>query len=117
MMAVRDGNCRRVYLAEVKEQVMKAAIAFATLALLATPAWAYHQDNDPDLKQSITNVHDSHFPHVDGDSHDPAKGSGDTYGSILLDVQADEQHVPHKPGDSHAPGKGSGDTYGSVLDN
>ena len=40
MMAVRDGNCRRVYLAEVKEQVMKVAIAFATLALLAAPACA-----------------------------------------------------------------------------
>ena len=40
MMTVRDGNCRRVYLAEVKEQVMKVAIAFATLALLAAPACA-----------------------------------------------------------------------------
>lgn len=89
---------------------MKAGIAFITLALLASPAWAYHQDSDPELKQGVTNVHGSHFPHVDGDSHEPARGSGDTYGSILLDAQAGEPHVPHTPGDSHAPSKGRGDT-------
>jgi hypothetical protein len=94
-----------------------AAIALTTLALLAAPAWAYHQDSVPDLKQSITNVHDSHFPHVDGDRHDPARGGDDTYGSVLFDIQAGERHVPHTPGDSHAPNKGSGDTYGSVLNN
>lgn len=96
---------------------MKSAIAFTTLALLVAPAWAYHQDSDPDLKQSITNVHSSHFPHVDGDRHDAARGGGDMFGSILLDIQAGERHVPHKPGDSHAPEKGNGDTYGSVLNN
>lgn len=96
---------------------MKTAIAFTTLALLVAPAWASHQDVDPDLKQSITNVHESHFPHVAGDSHDAARGDGDMYGSILLDVQAGERHVPHKPGDSHASEKGNGDAYGSVLNN
>ncbi|ODU85642.1 MAG: hypothetical protein ABT21_15105 [Thiobacillus sp. SCN 65-179] len=43
---------------------MKTIITFTTLVLLVAPAWAYHQDNDPDQKQSITNVHASHFPHV-----------------------------------------------------
>ena len=45
---------------------MKTAIAFTALALLVTPVWAYHQDSNPDLKQSITNVHENHFPHVAG---------------------------------------------------
>jgi len=69
---------------------MKTAIAFTTLALLIAPAWASHEDNNPDLKQSILNVHESHFPHVDGDSHAPERGHGDKYGSILLDVEAGE---------------------------
>lgn len=96
---------------------MKYAIALTALALLAAPVWAYHQDSDPDLKQSITNVHGSHFPHVAGDSHEPESGRGDTYGSLLSDIQAGEQHVPHKPGDTHAPEKGVGDDYGSVHNN
>lgn len=94
---------------------MKTVIAFTTLALLVPPAWAYHQDSYSDLNQSITNVHDSHFPHIAGDSHEPERDGGDDYGSILLDVRAGEAHVPHKPGDDHVPEKGSGDTYGSVL--
>ena len=94
---------------------MKSAIASITLALLVTPAWAYHQNSNPDLRQSITNVHESHFPHADGDSHEPERGTGDIYGSLLLDLKAGETHVPHKAGDSHAPEKGSGNTYGSVL--
>ena len=94
---------------------MKSAIASITLALLVTPAWAYHQNSTPDLQQSITNVHDSHFPHAAGDSHEPERGVGDVYGSVLLDFQAGEAHVPHKAGDSHAPEKGNGNTYGSVL--
>ena len=97
-MARRDGNGRRVYLTEVKEQIMKTAIAFTTLALLVAPAWASDQNSNPDLKQGITNVHSSHFPHVSGDSHAPERGSGDSYGSILLDDQP-SGHVPHKRGD------------------
>jgi hypothetical protein len=96
---------------------MKSAIAFTALVLLAAPVWAYHQDSDPDLKQGITNVHGGHFPHVTGDSHEPERGRGDTYGSLLSDIQAGEQHVPHKPGDTHAPEKGVGDDYGSVHNN
>ncbi|MBU1223798.1 MAG: hypothetical protein KKA22_11750 [Gammaproteobacteria bacterium] len=96
---------------------MKSAIAFTALALLAAPVWAYHQDSDPDLKQGITNVHGGHFPHVAGDSHEPERGRGDTYGSVIADIQAGEQHVPHKPGDTHAPEKGVGDDYGSVHNN
>ncbi|WP_296639160.1 hypothetical protein [Thiobacillus sp. 65-1402] len=89
---------------------MKSIITFTTLVLLVAPAWAYHQDNDPDQKQSITNVHASHFPHVEGDSHAPERGEGDAYGSILLNIQAGERHVPHKPGDNHAAEKGNGDS-------
>ena len=94
---------------------MKSAIASLTLALPVTPAWASHQNSTPDLQQGITNVHDSHFPHAAVDSHEPERGTGDIYGSLLLDLQAGESHVPHQAGDSHAPEKGSGDTYGSVL--
>lgn len=96
---------------------MKTTIVFTTLALLAAPVWAAHQDSNPDLKQSITNKHTNHFPHVAGDSHQPERGKGEAYGSIFLDIQAGEQHVPHKPGDAHAPEKGVGDAYGSVLKN
>jgi hypothetical protein len=94
---------------------MKSAIAPITLALLVTPAWAYHQNSNHDLQQGIANVHDSHFPHADGDSHEPERGAGDLYGSLLLDPQAGEAHMPHQAGDSHAPEKRSGDAYGSVL--
>ena len=94
---------------------MKSTIASLALAFLVAPAWAYHQDGNPDMEQSILNVHEMHFPHVDGDSHGPERGAGDFYGSILLDVYAGESHVPHRSGDNHAPEKGSGDTYGSVL--
>lgn len=76
---------------------MKSAIAFTTLALLVAPAWADDKSGNPDLKQGITNVHDTHFPHVAGDSHEPEKGSGDSYGSVLLDDQP-SGHVPHKKG-------------------
>lgn len=94
---------------------MKSLIAIAALAFLASPAWAHDQDGNPDLSQSITNVHASHFPHIDGDEHGPERGEGDQYGSILLDLQAGERHVPHMPGDNHAPERGEGDNYGSIL--
>lgn len=73
---------------------MKSIIAIAALAFLASPAWADHLNDNPDLGQSILNVHASHFPHVDGDEHGPARGEGDQYGSIMLDLQAGERHVP-----------------------
>lgn len=91
---------------------MKHLIALTALVLIATPAFAHDMDKNPDVKQGILNVHDSHFPHKPGDSHTPASGSGDTYGSVLQDKGS---HVPHTPGDSHAPEKGKGDAYGSVL--
>lgn len=91
---------------------MKVFIPFAVLAFAATSALANHSDGNPELQQSILNVHDSHFPHKAGDSHEPAKGSGNTYGSVLLDQGT---HTPHTAGDSHEPEKGQGDTYGSAL--
>ncbi|PIP01567.1 MAG: hypothetical protein COW48_09755 [Hydrogenophilales bacterium CG17_big_fil_post_rev_8_21_14_2_50_63_12] len=91
---------------------MKNTIALATLALLVSPAWAHDLDANPDLKQSILNVHVYVYPNKPGDSTAPAKGVGDAYGSVLLDKGS---HTPHKPGDTHEPEKGTGDTYGSVL--
>ncbi len=91
---------------------MKSTIALTALALLVTPALAHDLDGNPDRKQGILNVHDSHFPHAADDSHAPAKGSGDSYGSVLLDKGS---HTPHKTGDSHDPEMGKGDSYGSVL--
>lgn len=82
------------------------------LALLAAPVWAHDMNGNPDMQQSILNVHDSHFPHRAGDSHEPENGTGDSYGSVLLDVGS---HTPHQPGDNHEPEKGHGDAYGSVL--
>jgi len=61
---------------------MKTLIAMITLSLLAAPALARHQDDDPEQQQSITNIHADHFPHTPGDNHDPEE-----YGSILLDVE------------------------------
>ena len=94
---------------------MKTSIALTTLALLATPAWANHFNSNPDMEQSILNVHAAPFPHQSGATHEPERGSGDTYGSILLDVNK-ESHTPHpRVSHSHAPEQGKGDLYGSIL--
>ncbi len=93
---------------------MKTSIALTALALLASPVWAAHFDANPEMAQSILNVHSAPFPHQPGDTHEPERGSGDTYGSILLDLH--ESHTPHpRTSHSHAPEKGKGDTYGSIL--
>lgn len=94
---------------------MKAFIPFAVLAFAATSAFANDWDGNPDMRQSILNDHASGFV---GTGYSPAKlerGAGDTYGWIVLDVQAGESHVPHTGSDSHGPAKGFGDAYGSVL--
>lgn len=85
---------------------------FKSKARLAVPVWAHDMSGNPDMQQSIRNAHDSHFPHQPGDSHEPEKGSGDSYGSVLLDAGS---HTPHRPGDNHEPEKGRGDTDGAVL--
>lgn len=90
-------------------------LAAAILAIAAAPVFAHDWDGNPDMAQSILNDHSSGFV---GTGFSPAKlerGSGDTYGWIVLDVQAGESHVPHKSADGHGPEKGFGDTYGSVL--
>lgn len=89
-----------------------ATAGILALLVLAAPTWAHDMSDNPDMQQSILNVHDSHFPHQPGDSHEPEKGTGDSYGTVLLDAGS---HTPHQPGDTHAPEKGHGDTYGSVL--
>ena len=94
---------------------MKTTIAVAILALAASPVFANNWDGNPDMEQSILNEHRGGYVGTSFVSGASERGEGDTYGSILHDIQAGERHVPHKPGDSHAPEKGSSDTYGSVL--
>jgi hypothetical protein len=100
---------------------MKTAIALTTLALLVAPAWAHDLASDPEQKEGIRNVHDSHFPHTAGDSHAPAQGSGETYGTISpmgspeIQIIIRGVHVPHPSyPHTHEPEKGEGDTYGTV---
>lgn len=90
---------------------MNKLITLAATALLATPAWAGHLDGNAEVERSILNVHAVHFPHAQGDSHEPERGRGASYGSILLDR---DSHTPHTASDNHAPEKGTGDDYGSV---
>ncbi|MBI5330453.1 MAG: hypothetical protein HZB71_07565 [Betaproteobacteria bacterium] len=88
---------------------MKALIPFAVLAFAATSAFANDWDSNPDMRQSILNDHAGGFV---GTAFSPAKlerGSGGTYGWVILDVQAGNI----KP--SAGPEKGDVDTYGSVL--
>jgi hypothetical protein len=101
---------------------MKTAIALTTLALLVAPAWAHDKDSSPEEKQGIRNVHDSHFPHTAGDSHAPAQGSGESYGSISpmgspeIQIIIRGVHVPNPSyTHTHGPEKGQGDDYGQVL--
>lgn len=94
---------------------MKKLVSLAVLAFAATSAFANDWDGNPDVAQSIINDHSSGFV---GTGYAPGKverGTGDTYGWIVLDVQAGASHVPHKSGDNHAAEKGFGDAYGSVL--
>jgi hypothetical protein len=95
---------------------MKTTIAIAVLALTVSPAIADNWDGNPDMEQSILNEHQEAYVGTSFVSGAAERGEGDTYGSILGDIQAGERHVPHKSGDSHAPEKGVGDAYGSVHD-
>lgn len=94
---------------------MKKLASLAILAFAATSAFANNWDDNPDMQQSILNDHASGFV---GTGYAPGqleRGTGDTYGWIVLDVQAGESHVPHMDGDSHGPEKGFGNAYGSIL--
>ena len=82
--------------------------AFA-LALAVSPAFASNWYGVPDMEQSILNVHASGFVGTGFSSGKVERGTGDTYGSILLDVKAGDIRP------SAGPEKGQGDTYGSVL--
>lgn len=86
-----------------------AVLAFATTAFTTTSAFAHDWDGNPDMQQSILNDHSSGFV---GTGFSPARlerGSGDTYGWAVLDVQAGDVRA------SAGPEKGKGDTYGSIL--
>jgi hypothetical protein len=95
--------------------IMKTTFAIAVLALTAQPAFADNWDGNPDMERSILNEHRGGYVGTSFVSGAAERGGGDSYGSILHDIQAGERHVPHQSGDSHAPEKGNGDTYGSVL--
>lgn len=41
---------------------MKYAIASFSVALMVAPVWASHFDHNPELQQSILNVHQNQFP-------------------------------------------------------
>ncbi|NCS65006.1 MAG: hypothetical protein COS39_07580 [Hydrogenophilales bacterium CG03_land_8_20_14_0_80_62_28] len=85
-------------------------LAFATaLAFAAAPAFAHDWDGNSDLQQSILNDHTSGFVGTGFSSAKPERGVGDTYGQVILDVQAGDIKA------SAGPEKGIGDNYGSVL--
>ncbi len=96
---------------------MKMLISLAVLALAAPSAFARHWDGNIDLQQSVLNDHASAYVGTSFSPGEVERGSGETYGWIVLDVQAGEQHTPHQAGDGygHGPEKGVGDGYGSVL--
>ena len=79
------------------------------LTLAAAPVFANDWDDNPDMRQSILNDHSSGYV---GTGFSPGKlerGSGDTYGWAVLDVQAGDIRP------SAGSEKGFGDTYGSTL--
>lgn len=81
----------------------------AILALSAAPVLAHDWDGNRDMEQSVLNDHTSGFV---GASLSPGKferGTGDTYGWAVLDVQAGEIRA------SSRLEKGKGDAYGSIL--
>ncbi len=84
-------------------------LSAAVLALATSPVFAHNWDDNADMRQSILNDHSSGFV---GTSYSPGKlerGSGDTFGWAVLDVQAGDIRA------SAGPEKGQGDNYGSVL--
>lgn len=81
----------------------------AILAFATAPALAHDWDGNPDMQQSILNDLSSGFVGTGFSSAKPERGFGDTYGWVVLDVQAGDVRP------SAGPEKGYGDTYGSIL--
>ena len=88
---------------------MKKLISLAVLAFAATSVFANDWDGNPDMRQSILNDHSSGYVGTGFSSGNLERGSGDTFGWAVLDVQAGDIRP------SAGPEKGFGDTYGSVL--
>lgn len=85
-------------------------LATAILALATTSVFAGQWDDNPDMRQSILNdITSAGFVGTSFSSAKPERGSGDTYGWVVLDVQAGDVRA------SNALEKGYGDSYGSVL--
>lgn len=84
-------------------------LGIVTLALAATPVLASDWDDNSDMRQSILNDHSAGFVGTGFSSGKLERGYGDTYGAVLLDVQAGDGRP------AAGPEKGQGDSYGSVL--
>lgn len=84
-------------------------ISAAILALATAPVFANDWDGNADMQQSILNDHASGFVGTGFSSGKPELGSGDSYGWVVLDIQAGDVRA------SAGPEKGSGDAYGSIL--
>ena len=79
------------------------------LALAAAPTFAGTWDNNPDMQQSILNDLSGGLVGTSISTGKVERGTGDMYGSIVLDVRAGD--VRHSAGAE----KGKGDAYGSVI--
>ena len=79
------------------------------LALAASPVFAHDWDDNAEMRQSILNDHSSGYVGTSFSSARLERGSGDTYGWIVLDARAGISRP------SAGPEKGYGDAYGSVL--
>lgn len=82
----------------------------AILAIAASPVFAGQWDGNPDMNQSILNdITSSGFVGTSFSSAKTERGSGDSYGWAVLDVQAGDVRA------SAGREKGNGDSYGSIL--
>lgn len=84
-------------------------LAAAILALATAPVIAHDLNGNPDVAQSILNDQAGGFVGTGFSSGKLERGTGDTYGWAVLDVQAGDIRA------SVGPEKGKGDAYGSIL--
>jgi hypothetical protein len=73
---------------------MKFAIASFSVALLAAPVWAGHFESNPDLQQSILNVHQSQHPIWPESYSGMSGGVGTTEGTGSTDSDRTREMEP-----------------------